>query len=238
MHGIVGFDGEHDPDFTLLAHDMLTKSTAPHLGLSLNTTKHERCLKIPSVILHTSPKRRSVFVTKNLDTKNSRKRHRSDSSPQPSIHLYDVAPSRSLLIRNKISALDPLSTFGAQKRAYLEQKTPGRNVFVSFHANRTSKELPRCRTEVGIFSREHMPYLIARPFPPSSISHRRKHLLRAKLQLFRHHYHNQIFVFFSTPEIFFSSSSLQTCRVTLLPRTQAGGRHWRIACFSSFLPSI
>jgi hypothetical protein len=97
---------------------------------------------------------------------------RRTSTPKPSeatqkrflfttIHLYDAAPSRSLLIRNKISALDSLSTFGA-KRACLERKTPGRNMFVSFTANRSGELSGRWTEEQPVF-REHRLHLIARP---------------------------------------------------------------------------
>ena len=126
----------------------LTIFTAPHLGLSLNTTKHERCLEIPSVVLP-NPKRRIIFVTKEPRYQKSSEATQK-RFPFTTIHMYDAASSRSLLIRNKISALDSLSTFGAKKRACLERKTPGRNAFVFLKANR-SEDLSRRRTEEGIF---------------------------------------------------------------------------------------
>jgi hypothetical protein len=143
-------------------------------------------------------KRRSIFVTKNLDTKPHRKRHRSDFPSHPSTSTCTMPrPSRSLLIRSKISALDSLSTFGAKKRACLEQqKTPGRKMFCFFSKRievRSFQGVGRRRT----CFREHRPYLIARPFllrPDGTTYCARK----APAPALRHHYyHNQIFVFLS-----------------------------------------
>jgi hypothetical protein len=75
---------------TSLFLQILTKFTAPHLGLSLNTTKHERCLKIPGAILHKS-KTAQHLCHENLDNKTP-----SEATQKrflfTTIHLYDAAP--------------------------------------------------------------------------------------------------------------------------------------------------
>jgi len=96
-------------------------------------------------------------------------------------HLYDAAPSRSLLIRNKISALDSLSTVGA-KRACLEQKTLGRDVYVSFKANR-SEEVFQVRRRRDLFPGAQATSNRSST-PPLSDPTDGTTQLRAKLQLF------------------------------------------------------
>jgi hypothetical protein len=213
---------------------ILTEFTAPHLGLSLNTNKHERCLKIPGVILHKSKNGAASLPRKTSTPKPHRKRHRSDSSSQPSTCTMP-RPSRSLLIRSKISALDSLSTFGAKKRACLEQqKTPGRKCFLFLSKRievRSFQGVGRGRTSF----REHRPYLIARPLllRPDGTTY-----CARKVPALRHHYyyHNQIFAFLSPPQVT-SSSFLSRlsgrpadCSSSLLGIQKPGGRgKWRIA---------
>jgi len=154
---------------------------------------------------HTShaQKRRSIFVTKILDTKIP-----SEATQKrflfTTIHLYDAAPSRSLLIRSKISALDSLSTFGAEKRAYLEQKdTRKKCFFVSFRATR-GEELSGRRTEDIISGAQATSNCSS--IPLSSTPADENHLLRAQSSSFlyrrRHHYYNQIFCFLFLQKLF------------------------------------
>jgi hypothetical protein len=88
------------------------KTTAPHLGLSLNTSKHERCLEIPGVILYKS-KNGAASLPRRTSTPNHPSEATQKRFPFTITHLYDAAPSRCLLMRSKISALDFFSTFGA-----------------------------------------------------------------------------------------------------------------------------
>jgi hypothetical protein len=81
-----------------------------------------------------------------------------------------------------------------------------------------------------------MPYLIARPLPPPSMSQGRNHLLCAKLQLFRHQLPQPNICFLSPPQ---KSSSLHFLSPDLsgrpvFPEPRRGGRHWRIAYSSLF----
>jgi len=165
MHRIVGFD-------------------APHLGLSLNTTKHERCLTIPGVILNKS-KNGAASLSRRTSTPNpNRKRHRSDSSshlstctmPRPQDLFRYGARSRRLI---PFLLLAQRSEHASSSKRHQEE-----NVFVSFKADR-SEELSGRRTEEGaLFVREHRPYLIARPFLSFVHPQRTEPLTaRAKLQL-------------------------------------------------------
>jgi hypothetical protein len=210
---------------------ILTEFTAPHLGLSLNTNKHERCLKIPGVILHKSKNGAASLPRKTSTPKPHRKRHRSDSSSQPSTCTMP-RPSRSLLIRSKISALDSLSTFGAKKRACLEQqKTPGRKMFLFLSKRIEVRKLSGRRTEEDHLFGSTGHYLIARPFllRPDGTTY-----CARKAPALRHHYyyyyHNQIFVFFSPRSYFFFLSSLDfrvalptALRPSSESRNQVGG---------------
>jgi hypothetical protein len=232
MHGIVGFDGEHNPDFTLLAN-----TDKIHSSASGPKPQHNQARKVLKDTRRHSAQVQNGAASLSRKTstpKPHRKRHRSDSSSQPSTCTMP-RPSRSLLIRSKISALDSLSTFGAKKRACLEQqKTPGRKCFLFLSKRievRSFQGVGRGRTSF----REHRPYLIARPLllRPDGTTY-----CARKVPALRHHYyyHNQIFAFLSPPQVT-SSSFLSRlsgrpadCSSSLLGIQKPGGRgKWRIA---------
>lgn len=129
----------------------------------LKPQHHEARTMLRDTQRHTShaQKRRSIFVTKILDTKIP-----SEATQKrflfTTIHLYDAAPSRSLLIRSKISALDSLSTFGAEKRAYLEQKDTRKKCFLFLSERLEVKSFQGAGRRTSF--REHRLHLIARPF--------------------------------------------------------------------------
>jgi len=185
----------------------LTESAAPHLGLSLYASKHERCFQIPGVIFHQIKNGAASLPRRTSTPKHTEAtQKRFPYSSQPS-HLYDAAPSRSLLIRKARSwRLIPF-LLQAQSEHTSSGRHPGRNIFfVSFRKRIERSEELSGRNGGGgtVFTPGSTGlYLIARPSSPFVALHGRNPLRCAqsssslhhrRCRHYHHYHHNQIFV--------------------------------------------